>query len=140
MQKLHRRDVLRGTGVAALAAGVAAVPFEAKAKAGGGELAALVRRYFAEVETFNATDHKTDREFDAHADATYNATLEQMVGVPVRTKGDALAVVDWLIKEGSDLSCEFDDSVQDDDMLFIRLTTSLVIGLREYLASTEVRS
>jgi hypothetical protein len=80
---IGRRDVLRGTGVAALAAVGAVVPLASATAnvcrepgARGGELAALVRRYLAEIETFNATDHKTDRASDAHAAATYEGDYE----------------------------------------------------------------
>jgi hypothetical protein len=75
-----------------------------------GQLATLVHRYFDEVDAFNTralTDASTDEEADALAEATYNATLRQMIGVPARTMGDALAALDWLIKEGADLENEY---------------------------------
>jgi hypothetical protein len=56
-----------------------------------GELAALIRRYWAEVDILNATHHETDEEFDAHCEATYDKTLSEMIGVPARAAEDALA-------------------------------------------------
>jgi hypothetical protein len=67
---------------------------------------ALVRRYFEEVEYFNATslaDDRSDEESDALAEATFDKTMHEMVGVPARSRDDALAALEWLIKEGADL-------------------------------------
>jgi hypothetical protein len=63
VQKLSRREALRGTGVAALAAGAAMVPFVATAmppRQTGGDLPALLRRYLKEVDHFNATCRSTN--------------------------------------------------------------------------------
>ena len=52
-------------------------------------------------------DGRTDEENDALAEATFEATREQMVGVPARTAEDALAALDWLIKEGVDFETDY---------------------------------
>ncbi len=41
------------------------------AGAGGGEFAAVVRRYFELVEIINETPHETDEELDADVDRTH---------------------------------------------------------------------
>jgi hypothetical protein len=97
-------------------------------------LAALVHRYFAEVDAFNTralSDPSTDEEADALAAATYNATLRQMIGVPARSMGDALAALDWLIKEGADLESEYAG-----DLFFGEIVTSLVDAIRGHIVST----
>jgi glycerol kinase len=99
-----------------------------------GQLAALVNRYFAEVDAFNAralSDGYTDEEADALADATFEATLRQMIGVPARTTEDALAALDWLIKEGADLESEYGEG----DRMFGGVVTSLVDAIRDHIVS-----
>ena len=69
---------------------------------GPSDLAALVRRYFAEVETFNRialADGRTEEQNDALEESTYLATLSQMESVPVRTAEDALAAIDFAIRQ-----------------------------------------
>jgi hypothetical protein len=88
---------------AAVALGGAAVTFGEP-----GELAALVRRYFEEVEYFNATgfdgtDYRSDEESDALAESTFDKTMHEMVGVPARSREDALAALEWLTKDGANL-------------------------------------
>jgi len=48
-------------------AALGALPARAE---GPSELAALIRRYWAEVDVFNSTDHANDADSDAHAEAT----------------------------------------------------------------------
>lgn len=107
MQKLSRREALRGTGVAALAAGVAVVPFVAIAMPviprpeGGGELAALVQRYFREVDRYNATVLSTDLT-EPEADLlakVYESFERKLLRTPVRTADDALALLDYMERE-----------------------------------------
>jgi hypothetical protein len=134
MQKVSRRDALRGTGVAAIAAGAAMMPLGAKAGGVGpetdvgaadGELAKLIRLYFRQCDEFNTTPHPTDEEFDAHAASTFQATLGRMYGVPVRTADDAVALVDWL--EGEEL---VEDFIGDLD----GMVPNFLASLRRYIA------
>jgi len=138
MQKLHRRDVLRGTGVAALAAGVAVVPFGG-VRATGGELAALCRRYWQQVDAFNNLEDLSDDESDAHAAATFERTVRLMIGVSARNAEDALAALDWLIKESTNMYLVLNDTAGDafdPDNDLDCLTVSLVRAVRGYIAST----
>jgi hypothetical protein len=101
-----------------------------------GEMAALVRRYFAELDAFTAFGKgKTDEEADAFAAATYEATMERMVGVPARTSEDALAALDWLIEDGADL-----DGLADgvDWSPLAPIIRSLVDAIRGYIAAQAV--
>jgi hypothetical protein len=67
----------------------------------GGELAALINRYFAQVEAFNSFEgDRTDEEANTTAAATYEATLAQMIGVSARSGEDARAAFEFLLKEG----------------------------------------
>ena len=48
---------------------------------GPSELAALVRRYFAELDAFTAfAKDRTDEEADAFAAATHEKTMTEMIG------------------------------------------------------------
>jgi hypothetical protein len=92
---MHTNRLNRRRALAFVATVPAAVALGGSAFVVGepGQLAALVHRYFAEVEVFNTralSDGCTDEEADVLADVTYNATLRQMIGVPARTTGDAL--------------------------------------------------
>jgi len=124
-----RRDVLRGTGVAALAAGAAVIPLGAGA-AGSGELAGLIRLYLRQVDEFNATPYETDEWFNAHAASTFQATLTRMNNMPVRTADDALALLDWLEQE--ELLEDFCGSLEG-------MVPNFIGSLRRYIAE-EVRS
>jgi hypothetical protein len=130
MQKLSRREALRGTGVAAIAAGAAVVPLVGACAAGGGELAGLIRLYFQQVDEFNATPHETDEWFNAHAASTFQATLSRMHNVPIRSADDALAFLDFLEREEliEDFCGELDGMV-----------STSIGSLRRYIAE-EVRS
>jgi hypothetical protein len=92
MQSLDRRKALTTLGMAgAVALVTPASVIAANAIATeSGELAALMRRYWAEIDVFNATPHPTDKESDAHAASTYELTLSQTIGVRARTPEDAL--------------------------------------------------
>lgn len=102
MQKLSRREALRGTGLAALAAGAAVVPItglSANPVSGTSDFAALVTLYFSGQDEVRRTRHNTDEEFDTHAAATYDAALFRMAKTPIRTSEDALALLDWMTRE-----------------------------------------
>jgi len=87
-------------------------------------------RYWAEIDAFNVSgfnpvtgQYRSDKKSDAVAAATYEKTLLAMVGVPARTREDALAALDWLIKEGTDL----DELNQGDWNPFCKVAGSLVM-------------
>jgi hypothetical protein len=131
MQSASRRAVLQGGGAIAATALVVAAP-KAVGATGPSELAALINRYWAQVDAWNAIEDKTDEEF--HADTPFDATLEQMVDVPARTADDAVAAIDWILKEGKeDTSIGFD---RDSDMLFDRIAVSLMDAVRGYVVAT----
>lgn len=130
-----RRDVMRSGALATLAIASAPALSAANLSPGThGQLAVLVRRYFTEIAVSNATDHETDEKFDAHAGETYEKTMREMVGVPARTRDDALAALDWLIKDGADLSTLH----QEDWNPLQRTARSLVYAVRDYIATREV--
>ena len=128
MKPLSRRSVTTG-----LAAAVTAIPAVGLCKGveGPSELAALIRRYYEEVDAFSSVDHLTDAAADAHADATFNATMAEMIGVPARTANDALAAMEWLLREGADSMIDFDPH----GTLWTRTCLSLVNAVRDYLAA-----
>jgi hypothetical protein len=99
MESIARRKLMQGGAALAVAAAVPAAVKAAQAEAGDGELAALVKLYFEQLAEFNATDHKTDRESNRHAATTYEKTRKQMIGVPARSAEDAIAAIDFLVKE-----------------------------------------
>jgi len=134
MQKLARRDVLRGTGVAALAAGAAAIPSIVTAY-GGGELASILALYWQQVDEFNDAQHISDEESDAHAAATYEATLRRVIGMPARTSNDALAALDWLSKESEWNHLNL-DQIEWNDNEYGSAVVSLAHAIRGYIAST----
>lgn len=72
-----------------------------KGSTGGSELAAKIRQYLAQMNLFdNAVGMElTDDELDVLAEATYRRTLDEMADMPVRTREDALAVLDLLLAE-----------------------------------------
>jgi hypothetical protein len=134
MKPLSRRSVTTG-----LAAAVTAIPALGLCKGAEGpsELAAIVRRYFAELDEFDSMpghvfDALPDAEVHAIANATYAGTAKKMIGVPARTPADALAAVDWIIREGRDSVIEIDG--KPDAFLYNRVTHSLIHALRDYLA------
>jgi hypothetical protein len=132
MQKLSRREALRGTGVAALAAGAAVVPLGLSANpSAGGELAALLREYWRQSEIFEATNHLTDAEANADAARLWEETLRPLIGVPARTTEDALAAIDYILSVGEHSMIELG---ADDDRLFPRVEYSLLNAVRNYLA------
>jgi hypothetical protein len=100
-------------------------------------LAALVRLYFEQVEAFNSrpnTDGETDAEANALLEATCNATLRQMIGIPAVSAGDALAALHHLEEEGADLeSMKYSDSLYDD------VFRSLLNAIRGYLEGRAQR-
>jgi hypothetical protein len=102
----------------------------------GDGLAELIRLYWKQVDEFNRTDHETDEESDAHAEATWEVTQDRMIGVPVRTKEDAFAAVDFLTREGYWHMLEFHT---DEKVGFAACCTSLIHAVRAYLAE-EARS
>ena len=99
---MNRRKALAAVAVAPAA--LAAFPTLGLCKDAteGGELAALIQRYFEETDAFSSWSSETspsDEEFDARADATFNATSEALSSVPARTREDALAAIEFLERE-----------------------------------------
>ena len=94
MKPLSRRSVMAGSAAALTAIPALALPVAASE---GGELAALVRRYFAEVEAFNADPPEDYEAFFATQPS--DLTVREMVGVPVRTREDALAVIEFMERD-----------------------------------------
>jgi hypothetical protein len=134
---LNRRSLIARGAIGAAAVALTAGPALGSAFAldEPGQLAALVHRYFDEVDAFNAhalSDGCTDDEADALAETTFNATLRQMIGVPARTTADALAALDWLIKEGANLEDEYGG---EDVLFFGEVVTSLVDAIRDHIVS-----
>jgi len=88
--------VLRAGGVAALAAGAATmVPLAAsRGVAGTSDFAALVQRYFAELDAFD--NDPSEAKFDAPTD--FDKTLHQMSDTPIRTAEDALALIEDMLE------------------------------------------
>lgn len=96
MKPLSRRSV--ATGLAAAVTAIPAVGLSvglAKASRGPSELAALIRRYWSEVDAFNANAPEDDDDYIA--DQRYDLTMAEMVGVQARSADDAIAAMDWII-------------------------------------------
>jgi hypothetical protein len=127
MQTIDRRKLMAGAAAVTLAAVPAVAAGVLESAPEGGELARLVRRYFAEVAAFKV-DPRLDDDHFFGADQPFDATIEQMIGVPVRCPEDALAGVEWLIEEGHG------DIQLGGDSLYDRVAGSIVTALREYLA------
>ena len=129
MNQLTRRSVT--TGLAA----VTAIPAVGLCKdaEGPSEFAAMVRRYYAEVDVFNRTEHETDDEANADSEATWRTTFRGLRGVPVRTAEDALAAVDLIIREGEGCMISLNSEYADEATLAF-----VVNSLRAYLAGRVV--
>ena len=127
MSNIDRRKLMVGgaAGAAAVVVGLPALP-EAP-----GQLAALVRQYFAEIEAFISDPRLDDNEFYM-SDQPFEVTLRELVGVPVRNKDDAVAAVDWIIDDGKDGDLNFGG-----DGIYGQVTESLAHALRNYLVSTQ---
>ena len=68
----------------------------------GGELASLIRRYFAELEEFsNALPNWLEDDENFLADQPFDVTLRELVGVPAQTADDALWAMEWIIRESN---------------------------------------
>ena len=120
-----------GGGAVGAAAAVAGVDVSAFEQSGPSELAVLVHRYFEEVDAFNAwcsATYPDDDAFDARAASTYDATCDRMLGMPVRTAKDAVAALDWLIRDEAHLDVLGDGYRRDESIV-----VSLVEALRDYL-------
>jgi hypothetical protein len=141
MKALSRRSVT--TGLAAAVAAVPGVGLSMAAKAATterSELASLIDLYWRQVDAFNDTPFDNDVDFDVQALMTYEATRERMVGVPARTAEDAVAALDWLIRDECELSVlsedggcsEADGPIGD----YHTLVLSLVNAIRDYIKST----
>jgi len=128
---LNRRKILAAVAAApaaAVAPALAAAPAE-----GAGELAALVRQYFAELDAFEAWATETDpsdEESNRRAECTFNATRERMMGVPARSREDALAALDWLMKD-----CELGlhEYLDDQQWQHSSVVASMLAAIRGYL-------
>ena len=108
---------------------VAAVPAIAVLPAlprAGGELTALVRRYFAEVDVFNTSPDLGDDDY-FHADQPFDTTLREMIGVPVRS--DADAAVQVVLPEGEACMIDLRSEAACD-----KAAASCLHALRYYLA------
>jgi hypothetical protein len=119
---IDRRKAL--TVVATLPVAVALSGVPAFASGQPGELAALVQRYFAEVDVFNSSGEEDDAAADRLAAATFDQTLQKMIGVPARSRADALAAIEWLIAEGKHSMIEFSEY-----SLYSRVSKSLTAYL-----------
>ena len=126
MQKLSRREALRGTGVAALAA-AAMMPLVvggAVADAGTDPLFNVLNRFKAELATFDAYDASLDEAHRRRAEAI----LREAVDLPAQAASAAL-VLDMVLEE------ELLNSIYEDQFIGLLKTA------RAYIASTaEVRS
>ena len=103
---------------------VAAVPAIAVLPAlpgAGGELTALVRRYFAEVDVFNTSPDLGDDDY-FHADQPFDTTLREMIG-------DADAAVQVVLPEGEACMIDFRSEAACD-----KAAASCLHALRYYLA------
>ncbi len=90
------------------------------------ELAALIQRYWAEVDAFNQyPDDWSNEQANDLADATFETVAHQMIGVPVRTAEDAFAAIDLLIREGEHSLLPLSGN---------NFYASLLRGVHEYLA------
>src|SRR6185369_6019829 len=128
MHTIDRRKLMLGgaVGAAAVAVGLPALP------EGPGQLAALVKRYFAEVAAF-CSDPRGDDDNWYLADQPFHVTLRELMGVPVRSRDDAVAAVDWIIFEGKDGVINFGG-----DGLFGQVGESLGHALRNYLRASQI--
>jgi hypothetical protein len=102
---------------------------------GGGELASILALYWQQVDEFNDAQHISDEESDAHAAATYEATLRRVIGMPARTSNDALAALDWLSKESEWNHLNL-DQIEWNDNEYGSAVVSLAHAIRGYIAST----
>jgi hypothetical protein len=62
--------------------------------AGTSDFAALVQRYFAELDAFD--NDPSEAKFDAPTD--FDKTLHQMSDTPIRTAEDALALIEDMLE------------------------------------------
>jgi hypothetical protein len=142
MHKLSRREALRGTGVAALAAaGVAALPFVANAS--DDPLLGLLNRYMAEEAWFDSYHADLDERrdelgwdkvndlLDSEIDAYHSrceAMFRRMVGLPAQAASSI--VILNLISE----------QIQEGESLWQEYHLELMKSVRAYIASMGVRS
>ena len=127
MTHINRRKALSIVAAAPAAVALSPTAFASVGEdAEPGELAALVRRYFAEVDAFNNDPRIADDfESDKLAAATYERTLRKIVRTPARTADDAVAAIDCLLKDSDGCMVETDeDSVHG----------ALIRTVRTYLA------
>jgi hypothetical protein len=103
MQKLARREVLRGGGVAALALGAVALPLSSPRSATTefeDPLADGVRRYIAEIAALNASQGLSDEELDEGIDLA-DAILGEALQHPVVTALGAIPMLDLAVEDSS---------------------------------------
>ena len=71
--------------------------------------------------------------FDDLADTTWKKTMKEMIGLPARTADDALAALDWLVRDDAEL-----------DVIRMygpdNIVASLVTAIRGYLVAMGGRS
>jgi hypothetical protein len=92
---IDRRKALTTLGMAGAVALV--TPAAIAANTGPSELATLIHRYRAEIDEWEAIPDKTDEFF--HAETPFDATMQQMIGVPARTRDDAIAAFQFIRDE-----------------------------------------
>jgi hypothetical protein len=61
------------------------------------ELATLIHRYRAEIDEWEAIPDKTDEFF--HARTPFDVAMHKMIGVPARTRDDAIAAFQFIRDE-----------------------------------------
>jgi hypothetical protein len=88
-------------------------------------LATLVRRYWDEV------DAEPNLDDEGNVNASAQATMSRMMGVPARSSEDALAALDFLLAEGVDLGREHDPIHLTEVDGLSEITTSLVHAIRD---------
>ena len=131
MKPLTRRSVTTGLAAAVTAIPALGLPIGVvMAKGEPGQLAALIRRYWAEVDAFNA-DPAMEDDGLYFSEQPFDLTARQMIGVPARSADDALAAIELVIRDGEHSMIELDP----DGSKWARLHTSLVTAVRDYLAS-----
>jgi len=69
-------------------------PLLSRGVAGTSDFAALVQRYFAELDAFD--NDPSEAKFDAPTD--FDKTLHQMSDTPIRTAEDALALIEDMLE------------------------------------------
>jgi hypothetical protein len=147
MQKLARRDVLRGTGVAALAAlaaaGIAALPFVANAS--DDPLLSLLNRYLAE-EAWVDERHAELDDLEYRRDFGWEKVEEQMTQLMIDHHGRCEAMFKQMVRlpAGAASSIVILDLVSKqmeiEGSIYRDYHLQLLKSVSSYLASTNARA